>query len=230
MTELTDTALPTADALLERAVRYGQGSVAAIAPHHLSRPTPCAAWDVGALLRHLTDSVGLLLRGIDTGRLDETPTGGAPTGGAGGARSGGRAAASPGARRETLGESTGEPAGESAARLVTAFHAASERLLGAWRSGAARRDPLRVGGLPLAVDTVGAVGAIEIAVHGWDVAMACGHRRPMGDGLANDILRLARLLVGDGDRYPMFAAPLDVSPQASPSERLVAFLGRGPWP
>lgn len=39
--------------LHHRAVAVAQAAVARVTPADLGRPTPCAAWDVGALLRHM---------------------------------------------------------------------------------------------------------------------------------------------------------------------------------
>jgi hypothetical protein len=62
---------------------------------------------------------------------------------------------------------------------------------------------------------------------GWDIAWACGQRQPIPPGLAIDLLKLSPLVVTDATRHPLFAAPVAVSPLASPSDRLVASLGRG---
>jgi uncharacterized protein (TIGR03086 family) len=47
-------------ALLERAAGYALGSLAAVTPDRLERPTPCAGWSLDALLSHLDDSVRAL--------------------------------------------------------------------------------------------------------------------------------------------------------------------------
>jgi uncharacterized protein (TIGR03086 family) len=44
-------------ALLERAIGYTRGSLALVTPERLSRPTPCADWDLAALLAHMNDSM-----------------------------------------------------------------------------------------------------------------------------------------------------------------------------
>jgi hypothetical protein len=73
-----------------------------------------------------------------------------------------------------------------------------------------------------------AAGAIEIAVHGWDMSRACGQRRPIPGPLAAELLEMARLLVPTTGRHPLFAAPVAVAPMAGPSDQLAAFLGRAP--
>jgi 3-oxoacyl-[acyl-carrier protein] reductase len=67
---------------------------------------------------------------------------------------------------------------------------------------------------------VAAVGAVELAVHGWDVAEACGCHRPIPPALATGILQLVPMVVADATRDIHFAAPVTVSPLASPSDRL----------
>ena len=71
-------------------------------------------------------------------------------------------------------------------------------------------------------------GAIEVAVHGWDVATACSSGRAMPPGLATALLQAATSLVEDDARPGLFAAPVSVPPDADPEDRLVAFLGRRP--
>jgi uncharacterized protein (TIGR03086 family) len=109
-----------------------------------------------------------------------------------------------------------------------------------------------VAGLPVPAGLVACTGAVEIAVHGWDVSAARGGaarggvrpRKPknpnylMGPerpiqpvppipaGLASRMLRLCPLVVAG--REGLFAGPVEVSAQASPGDRLVGFLGRDP--
>jgi hypothetical protein len=76
---------------------------------------------------------------------------------------------------------------------------------------------------------VTSTGALEVAIHGWDVARSCGHRRPIPRSLAEEMLELSPLFITDADRPVRFAAPVDVPPLAGPADRLVAFLGRHPY-
>ena len=91
-----------------------------------------------------------------------------------------------------------------------------------------------VGGLPIPAGLVACTGAVEIAVHGWDVAAArarAGRVRgvketPIPAALATRMLRLGPLLVAG--REGLFALPVEVPAQASPGDRLVGYLGRDP--
>ena len=85
-----------------------------------------------------------------------------------------------------------------------------------------------VGGLPIPAGVVACTGAVEIAVHGWDVSAARGRipQTPIPAGLAARLLRLSPLLVAS--RAGLFAVPVEVPAQASPGDRLVGYLGRNP--
>ncbi|MGV9454316.1 TIGR03086 family metal-binding protein [Streptomyces sp. NPDC003635] len=97
-------------------------------------------------------------------------------------------------------------------------------VLGAWAAGPPQR--LRVGERALDARVLAAVGAVEIAVHGWDVAQAGGRPRPIPDALAAELLPVARCVVAGEDRGVRFAAPVPVSSRAGAQTRLLAFLGR----
>jgi uncharacterized protein (TIGR03086 family) len=99
-------------------------------------------------------------------------------------------------------------------------------LLGAW-SNINGVFPVRVEEAPLSAPLTAAAGAIEVTVHGWDVAQACGSSRPIPADLAEELLDLSVLMVRPWDRPGRFAPPLRPPPGASPGDRLLAFLGRG---
>ncbi len=101
-------------------------------------------------------------------------------------------------------------------------------LLGAWTANDGA-ELVSVAGSPLAARTLVAAGALEVAVHGWDVARACGSELPLPGALAEALLPLARHLVSDLDRGTRFAPVVTVPPWAAPGDRLVAALGRDPW-
>jgi uncharacterized protein (TIGR03086 family) len=110
---------------------------------------------------------------------------------------------------------------------VTEFHARTDRLLrGCARPGSAQVVSIADRFLP--ADVLAIMGAIEIAVHGWDVSVSCGERRPIPTALADGILSLSPMVIDDGLRPSLFAAPVAIPPSASSSDRLVAFFGRDP--
>jgi uncharacterized protein (TIGR03086 family) len=91
-----------------------------------------------------------------------------------------------------------------------------------------------VGGLPMPAGLVACTGAVEIAVHGWDISAARARAgrntdvrgTPIPAGLAARMLGLSPLLVAG--REGLFAVPVEVPAQASPGDRLVGYLGRNP--
>jgi uncharacterized protein (TIGR03086 family) len=179
-------------ALLERAITYLLGSLLLVTPEALDRPTPCAGWDLRALLGHLDDSLGALTEAVEAGAV-------------------------------------GLAAGPRATGDVSTVRAAATHLLGAL-AGARHHAEVAIGDRPLTPAIVAATGAVEVAVHGWDVAQACGADRPIPKALAGELLDLCELLVTDIDRPARFATAVAVSPRADPGDRLLAFLGRKPYP
>jgi uncharacterized protein (TIGR03086 family) len=110
---------------------------------------------------------------------------------------------------------------------VAAVRDRARRLLGAC-AGAGRPGAVSVAGCPLTPSILASAGAVEVAVHGWDVARACGRDRPLAPALAAELLELSPLLVADADRPARFAAPVELPLPAGPDDRLLAFLGRDP--
>lgn len=100
-------------------------------------------------------------------------------------------------------------------------------LLGAW-ARLEHDQPVAVGGRPLPASTVALVGALEVTVHGWDVARSCGDRRPLPERLAGVLLEHADALVSADDRGVRFAPPVRLAPGRPAGERLLALTGRSP--
>ena len=111
---------------------------------------------------------------------------------------------------------------------VRTFCDRAVRLLAARATAGPRRQVLDIGDLPLPAIAMECAGAIEIAVHGWDISQACGHNRPIPDALAASLLAVAPLLIAETDRQPLFSPPVTAVPGAGPGDRLVAYLGRNP--
>jgi hypothetical protein len=163
------------------------------------------------LLGHLSDSMADLETAIRTGYLDvERPAG--------------PAAVTPAeVTPAAVGPASGDP-------VEVLRDRAAELLCTSYGYGGPEFF-VTVGGLPMPAGLVTCAGAMEIAVHGWDVSAACGRAgcggvRPIPDVLATRMLRLCPLLVVG--REGLFAVPVEVPAQASPGDRLVGYLGRDP--
>ncbi|WP_171064243.1 TIGR03086 family metal-binding protein [Actinomadura soli] len=109
---------------------------------------------------------------------------------------------------------------------VSAVRVRAVRLLRA--SVSPRR--VEVGDRHLGGDLMTAAGAIEVAVHGWDIAQASGRGTPIPAALADELLTVCPLVVPEPARRPLFADPVEPAPDAAAGDRLVAFLGRSPLP
>jgi uncharacterized protein (TIGR03086 family) len=191
------TELPSgATGLLAGAIGYMLGVCALVRPGDMALPTPCADWDLAALLAHLSNSMADLEAAIRTGTLDlERPP----------------------------DQAVGDP-------VETLRDRAAQLLCTAYGYDGSRRF-VAVGGLPVPAGLVTCTGAVEIAVHGWDLSASiggagCGGICPIPALLATRMLRLGPLLVTG--REGLFAVPVDVPAQASPGDRLVGYLGRRP--
>jgi uncharacterized protein (TIGR03086 family) len=190
----TTTVLAGGVALLERATGYLLGGLPLVTPEAMANPTPCADWDLRALLLHTNDSLLALHEAIAVGHVGLDPA-----------------------------ADYGGPAADPVATLRNR----ASRMIGAW-ANARGPDEISIADRTLTSGVVAAAGALEVAVHGWDITRACGHDRPVPPALAEELLELCPLLVGDADRPTRFAPPVDMSPLASPNDRLVALLGRRP--
>lgn len=186
-------------ALLERAMAYTLGSLRLVTPQAMASPTPCSAWDLRALLLHMNDSLLTLHEAISSGRLDLV------------------AATGPDADHSDPGT---DP--------VASLRNRACQMIGSWAAGAQEPRQIAIADSELGAGLVAATGAMEVAVHGWDVARACRQDRPVPAALAEELLVLGSLLVGAEDRPTRFAYPVLLSGPASASDRLVALLGRRP--
>jgi uncharacterized protein (TIGR03086 family) len=180
--------------LLERAVDYALGSLEEVCGADLARPTPCADWDLRALLDHVNDGLLALHEAAALGQV-----------------------------YPDIGDYAAGPSVDP----VAVLRDRATRLVGAWTLPAPRRE-VAFGDLSLTTAIVTTTGALEVAVHGWDVARACGADRTIPAALADDMLDVVPLLVAAADRPFRFAAAVEPPFGAVPGDRLVAFLGRHP--
>lgn len=106
---------------------------------------------------------------------------------------------------------------------VSALRVQAVRVLKA----SAAQETVAIGDRRLAGGLMAVTGALEVAVHAWDISQAAGEGRPIPQVLADALLKVGPLVVPE-TRGPLFAEPVDPGPRAGPGDRLVAFLGRRP--
>jgi uncharacterized protein (TIGR03086 family) len=72
--------------------------------------------------------------------------------------------------------------------------------------------------------------ALDVLVHGSDLAKASGQTTVLDPNLATDLYSFAQQTISDaaGTRAPRIGPQVAVAEDASPTDRLVAFLGRQP--
>ena len=181
----TTLGLTGAVELLDRSLAWTRSGLALVTPDRLGDPTPCARWDLAALLHHMDDGLDAFTEAA-TGEVSLVTTAGTP-------------------RLESI-------------------RAKACALLGWW----CEQPPIdvRMGALHLPTGLLVATAALENTVHGWDVHRAVGTGQQIPEALAEELLPVARVTVDEADRPGRFAAPVPVPDDASPSQLLLAHLGR----
>jgi uncharacterized protein (TIGR03086 family) len=173
--------------------------VAGVRPDQYGRPTPCSEWTVHGVLNHL---IGTLILG--KALLGDT----AP-----------EAGASP-------------PGGQPAVDVVgddplEAYRTGVAGLLAACGGDVfARAHQTPLGEMPGTL--LGGFTALDIFVHGWDLAVATGQDPSLDEGTAAAMLAFAQQAVTADTRAPLIGPEVAVRDDASVTDRLVAFMGRTP--
>jgi uncharacterized protein (TIGR03086 family) len=171
-------------------------TVERITPDQLHLPTPCSEWDVRALLNHVVGTLSL-----GAALLSDT----APT-----------VAMGPGELPAT-DVLDGDP--------QKAYRTGVEALLAAAGGDALDRPHTTpLGDMPGTV--LGGFTTLDIAVHGWDLAVATGQRPAIDDDLAEILLGFARQTITADTREPRIGPEIPAAAGASSTDRLAAFLGR----
>jgi uncharacterized protein (TIGR03086 family) len=176
-----------------------------IAPAHLDRPTPCAGWDLRALLEHMT--------GQDHGLAAAVRA----------ARTGGEVDVAAFAPR---------PLGPwPAATVATGL----EEVVAAFTNGAESPVLLPEFGARLPLPIVAGMHLVDTLVHGWDVAAALGAQDAYSAGLDAEVVAAALAMaeqVPDDDSREAPGAPfghaLPTPGDTDPWVRTLTLLGRDP--
>jgi len=95
----------------------------------------------------------------------------------------------------------------------------------------ARADVLRVFAKPGIIEKTGpslGIAFSDVLVHGWDVARATQQDDTMPEGLPEAAYDMIHGRFTDDQRKGVFKPAVDVTEDASPQERLLAYTGRDP--
>ncbi|MBV9452486.1 MAG: TIGR03086 family protein [Streptosporangiaceae bacterium] len=184
----------------ERAVASTADVVKATSASQLDAPTPCAEWDVRALLSHVIGTLWLAegLLGDQAPRYPMAPGGLPPV----------------------------DLAGDDP---VAAYAEASAAALAAASAGDAltRIHVTPLGEMP--GPALAGFTTLDMLVHGWDLARATGQPADLDGRLAAHVLEFAgQALATPESRASRIAPALAVPAGAPVTDRLVAFLGRQP--
>lgn len=183
--------------------RTGQ-TVEALRPEDRDLPTPCAEWDVHALLAHLVGVIAAF-EDVASGAEPEVPVTDLP------------------AHLQALGEERIKDG------PVDAYHDTAQRTLAAWQQrGSLDGTVFLPMGFEMPADLAIVIVTLDALVHGWDLGRAIGADTEIDPALAEAALEAAQGFVSDQLRGTAFGAAIDVPADASPTDRLVAFLGRRP--
>ena len=169
-----------------------------ISDDQLALPTPCVDWDVRALLNHVLGT-------LELGRALLTDT----------------------APAVAVGPGDLPPIDLVGDEPLKAYRIGVEALAAAASSDALdRTHTTPFGDMPGSV--LAGFTTLDIAVHGWDLAVATGQPPALDDALAETILAFAHRTLTDDARAPRIGPAIPVSEDAPMTDRLVAFLGRRP--
>jgi uncharacterized protein (TIGR03086 family) len=184
---------------LQRAIKTSREIVASVQPDEMDASTPCKSWKVRDLLNHMIDAPRFAATVMETG--DWT-------------------------------NDTGDSVDHASGNYLTEYDAATARAIAAFRAEGALSKMVKLpfGELPGAAFANIATG--DAFVHGWDLAKATGRPTDFDPELATEILVAVRPMLPDQMRGPDGQAPfgleVEVSAEASPGDKLAAFLGRQP--
>jgi uncharacterized protein (TIGR03086 family) len=83
-------------------------------------------------------------------------------------------------------------------------------------------------GARMPAPAVGELGLIELMLHGWDVARACGQTLDVPDELGVEVLRCLEPTLEQGRQFDVYGTPVRVPESAPAFIRALALSGRDP--
>ena len=125
---------------------------------------------------------------------------------------------------------TETPARDVSDNVLAVYDDATSAALVAWRAPGALDGEVTLGvGISVPADVAAGISTADCLVHGWDLRRALGGDLELDPELAGHVLAVSSAIVTPDFRGPRtFGPEVTVSADASPTDRLVGFLGRQP--
>jgi uncharacterized protein (TIGR03086 family) len=114
--------------------------------------------------------------------------------------------------------------GDPAAQM----HAAATGAMVGWRTPGVLDRVVDAGPGPMPGRALASINLLDTATHTWDLATATGQPSALPDDVATAALGASRVIVDDELRPGRFGPEVPAPAGATPTEALVAFLGRTP--
>ncbi len=110
--------------------------------------------------------------------------------------------------------------------VAAQFRTAAASTLAAWRS-AGLEGETNIGAGPMPASMAAGINLVDTTTHAWDIARATGQAEALPADLANTVLAAAQSFLNDDIRsFAGIGAAIEPDVNATPTEKLVAFLGR----
>lgn len=185
---------------MERAAKAAAAVVANVKPDQLDLPTPCADWDVRALVNHLTHWSAVVSE--RTARKLPVPA--------------------DGSEKEGLTDYAAKP------DFQDFFADRLDRAVRAWGEPGAWEGESVMASSPMPAAFIGKMVYGELVIHGWDLATAIGHDIEVDSDLVRAALADAEEMAETAREWGAYGPEVKVPDTAPPLERLAGLTGRDP--
>lgn len=112
--------------------------------------------------------------------------------------------------------------------IAAQFRSAAAGTLAAWRT-AGLDGEANIGAGPMPASVAANINLVDTTTHTWDIARSTGQSEELPADLATAVLAAAKSFLNDDIRnFAGIHAAVEVGADATPTEALVAFLGRRP--
>lgn len=186
---------------LDRALQSTLAILTKVQPADLDAATPCASWNVRALIDHFVGTARWWASVI-SGESVVTDT----------------------------GVTDPDQADYAGGDFVAAYEESIRIALAAFEADGALGRTVRLPFGEFAGVVVRGMAALDQFAHGWDLARAIGYPTDLDPGLAGQLLGQARMAITEAYRGPDGEAPFGhvarAPAGAGPADQLAAFLGR----